>query len=983
MKTTSSLPPGGRVSRCSFLARFTKSTSMFVAMAVIVVLQVSLATETAWAQAGFLGNIVGKATDETGGVLPGVTVTATSPALQLPSVSTVTDAEGNYRLRDVPAPGMYRVVFELTGFQSIAFDGVNVPAGFTARIDAAMKVSTISETVEVSGQSPVVDTESVAGVSSIAMERIESVPLGSGIQNLLPLAAGVSLVGVPDVGDSQMASRQRTITYGVTLTPTLEFEGINSTTARQGNTALYLNSFQLEEASFKTTGNNADVAFGGVHQQMIMKSGADAFHGSVQGSWEDDSFQGDNITPELAAQGITFTNPINYYHDWNADFGGYAVRSKLWFYGGASSQKISQYQIGFVEGPNPQGCWTCPDAPPGEFIRILDQQYAKVQWQISQSNRLIGTFVRAEKKSPFFGASATTPAPTTRVQSQPTRTWKVGSQNTLNSKTFIDSVVGFCCYWTHYFPQPGTAVAGNPASQEITNNMMTGPLGAIPGTVSERYQAKSTVSYVAGAHQLKVGADLNWERQDSTRPNEYPSGSYTLLFNRGVPTELRTYNTPTDPIDRMNSQAAFVTDTWSLGRVTLAYGVRWERYHNFIPPQTKEAGQFSIAQTFPEVDVLTWTDVVPRFGMNWDVTGDGKTSLKTFFGIYGDTMGGDFAATYNPNAEVTTRYRWSGPCVVTPHTNVSFNLPNTSCDYRPGSVDLSPTGNDYISATGGSNSVLNPDLEQNKAYEASVRLDRQLVPNVGVGFGYIYKRHTNWYGSYGGGNTGNGVNVGRPYKVWNVPVAVTDPFDGQPVTIYTYPANYAGAAFNQNMRVNADSDHSDSFHSFEVTVNKRYSRRWNLSSSFWTTKTHEWIVSTPGHPNDELFPVVDTWNWEARMDGNYRFPWDINLTGNLRASSGAYGQRTQTFSDPRLRQGTVTLRMEPYGTQQGPMVPVTSMRAAKKFTVNRYAFDLSFAVYNVINSSAAIDISYLSGTFGRITNILPPRVARLGLEFSF
>ena len=104
----------------------------------------------------------------------------------------------------------------------------------------------------------------------------------------------------------------------------------------------------------------------------------------------------------------------------------------------------------------------------------------------------------------------------------------------------------------------------------------------------------------------------------------------------------------------MNSQAAFVTDTWSMGRVTLAYGVRWERYHNFIPPQTKEAGQFSIAQTFPEVDVLTWTDVVPRIGMNWDVTGDGKTSLKAFFGIYGDTMGGDFAATYNPNAEVTT-----------------------------------------------------------------------------------------------------------------------------------------------------------------------------------------------------------------------------------------------------------------------------------------------------------------------------------------
>src|SRR5436190_24250913 len=117
------------------MARFQKSTSMMAAMAVVVVLQFSLAAETAWAQAGTLGNIMGKATDETGGVLPGVTVAATSPALQVPSVTTVTDAEGSYRLRDLPAPGMYRVVFELQGFQTIAFEGFSLTAGFTARLD--------------------------------------------------------------------------------------------------------------------------------------------------------------------------------------------------------------------------------------------------------------------------------------------------------------------------------------------------------------------------------------------------------------------------------------------------------------------------------------------------------------------------------------------------------------------------------------------------------------------------------------------------------------------------------------------------------------------------------------------------------------------------------------------------------------------------------------------------------------------------------
>ena len=114
------------------------------------------------------------------------------------------------------------------------------------------------------------------------------------------------------------------------------------------------------------------------------------------------------------------------------------------------------------------------------------------------------------------------------------------------------------------------------------------------------------------------------------------------------------------------------------------------------------------------------------------------------------------------------------------------------------------------------------------------------------------------------------------------------------------------------------------------------------------------------------------------------FPWDVNVNATLRAASGALGQRTQTFSDARLNQGTVTLRMEPYGAQQGPVVPVTSLRVAKKFRVaERYAVDVNFSVFNLINSSAAVSTSYLSGTFGRITDILPPRVARFGAEFSF
>jgi len=221
--------------------------------------------------------------------------------------------------------------------------------------------------------------------------------------------------------------------------------------------------------------------------------------------------------------------------------------------------------------------------------------------------------------------------------------------------------------------------------------------------------------------------------------------------------------------------------------------------------------------------------------------------------------------------------------------------------------------------------------------------------------------------------------------VWNVPVVLTDPFNGQAVTIYTYPASYAGAAFNQNKVLNAASNRPDYYHSFELTANKRFSKKWNMSSSFWMTKTHQWIRGTPTSPNDDLFAINDTWAWEARGDANYRLPFDINTSINVRAASGAKGQRTQTFTDSRLLQGTVTLRMEEFGTQHGPVVPVTSFRLAKKFRApgNKYAVDVNFSVFNLINSSAAVSTSYLSGTFGRITDILAPRVARIGAQFSF
>ena len=187
---------------------------------------------------------------------------------------------------------------------------------------------------------------------------------------------------------------------------------------------------------------------------------------------------------------------------------------------------------------------------------------------------------------------------------------------------------------------------------------------------------------------------------------------------------------------------------------------------------------------------------------------------------------------------------------------------------------------------------------------------------MAVSAGYVYHRVVN--------NYNNNLQYLRPYDTW-IPAAGTfsDGLTGAPVTIYTYPASEVGAAFNVLKAANAPADRSDTFRTFEVAATKRYSKRWTGTVSFWTTKNHRWITgtaqggngNTPQSPNDDRFPVDDTWNWEGRASGTYNFPRDISLSSSYRAQSGEREQRTQQFTAASsiLRQGSVTLRLGELG----------------------------------------------------------------------
>ena len=990
-----------------------------------------------WGQAAESASIVGTVVDSSGTAMPNVKVTLTSPALQVAQLTTVTDAEGSYKFIDLPAPGVYRAAFEREGFQTFVRADFNLTVGFSAKIDATMNIGSVTQSVEVTGENPVIDAVNTSTGTTLDKQEIQDIPKGALIQEMMPMVAGINLAGKPDVGDSNLASRAAIITYGIPMQPTLYVEGLDTDTDHSANSSDYLDAYSLDEVEFKTTGNNADVPFAGVAQVAVMKSGSNSFHGSVLGNYENPGFQSRNITKALAGppSNLTFTNPLtgSGYYDYAADFGGRIVRDKLWFYGGYSTQTVYQQIVGFVGGPGPttgtNSCtpvtaWIlsqCPSAKPAAVFAKLPEYNAKLSYQPTPTVRLIGSYQHSTKKINDQGESITQPLPTNIYQNEPAAVWK-GEVQIARPHWVFDAVGGFAGTEPAYIPEPpsaigqygftsGAGIAGDPPEEDLYHRLFTGTNDQIYLHIYDRHEMTETFSYLpggtflGGTHQLKAGTTWDWEEGDTQITKEYPSGDYLLIFNSPnaaattpTPFEITAFNYPVFPRNLLHAEAVFLTDTWRVRKnISVNLGVRWERYNSFYPTQHTTANQFSDifpAQTVPQTNTLTWKDVVPRVGVAWDIKGNGKTVVKASFGEFGDTMGFLYSNLYNPESIQSKTYRWPGPCAPTaPLASVEWQ-----CDVTPAFLATLPTLTP-ISQTGGISQIDNTSLKQDKTFEYHFEIERELRPNVSLRVGYVQHRIYDLFdsatngGSIGATTTyvGTGINVGHPYSSYTLPATFSYTFNGvtTPVTVYTYPA---GSGTTANEFLNTPSSRPDTYNSFEVAVTKRYSKRWVGLASFWVTKDHRWIeglAGIAGSPNDDPYNIDNTWNWEARGSATYRLPFGFSLSSLFRATSGTHGQLTNNFSGTgtngqALNQGTVTMRLGPFGQFQGPVVSVLNLKVAKQFHLReKMLFEPNFQIFNLLNTSAAVSTSYALATFGAVSNIVSPRVLRIGASFSF
>ncbi len=299
--------------------------------------------------------VAGVVRDASGSVLPGVTVEAASPALIEKMRAAVTDGGGNYRIVSL-RPGVYKLTFTLPGFSTVSREGIELTSDFTATVNAEMKLGSLEETITVTGESPIVDTQSITARTVMTREVLDVLPTGRNIQAVGIMIPGTNLaVGgggalSRDVGGSGTL-QQSPLQYrgsGDTV-QTIEGLRLNNLEAQGQYSGVYWNDASFEELSYITGADSAEMGQGGMRVNMVPRDGGNAFRGQIFANFADGSWAADNCGSPGIGQpctrsnlsGSTAYNPgnrltnvseIQQVWDFNPSIGGPLFRDKLWFH---------------------------------------------------------------------------------------------------------------------------------------------------------------------------------------------------------------------------------------------------------------------------------------------------------------------------------------------------------------------------------------------------------------------------------------------------------------------------------------------------------------------------------------------------------------------------------------------------------------------------------------------------------------------------
>jgi hypothetical protein len=942
----------------------------YVRTAVLLLAIVALWAPAGWAQVQ-TGSIAVKTVDDSGAVVPGATVTITSAVLPK-EITGVTDTSGVFQVPGL-TPGTYTIKVALEGFQTSIREDIIVRQSQTASVQVPMKVGTLSEAVTVKGESPVVDTRSVGSKANIDAVILETTPGGKDIWNILEYKAPGVVVESPDVGGNQGGLQRSMSARG---TPngqnTQLLNGVNANDpAAQGFSMNYYIPSAFENIQVSSGAQDISVGTGGVFINMVTKSGTNQFRGQALQTYQGKHTQSNNIDQDLLNAGFRpDSNSTELLTNSNVQAGGPLLKNKMFYFGSFNYQATHVKVPGFPV--------ITPAYIPTPLSDTSDQDTTdiaagegKITYQVGGANRFEGYLSKQRYDKPNRAASITSTQESDWKELDTFVVSQLAYNRVLSDRMFLDAKVS---YNNTHFPlyqktdlQPLTDTSTN---IQYRNNTQTAIM------FRRRLQAIANWQYylpqfLHGRHEFKAGFDNGYTPETV---NTIRADNVTLTFTSqptAAASRVTIFNNPLRRDRAVMSTAFYGQDSYSIGRLNVIGGLRWERIEGYLPPQTTPDSHyfpnglvfqgvtingvvqnFTVQKSFDEVrhDPL-WHDFAPRAALTYDLRGDGKTALKFSWGRYLDQI--NTGTPPNPNAQISQQYNWNdnGDLIFDPG-NATWN----GTQYVGGEFGTLRTTNGLAVAT------FDQSLKRPYRNELTVGVDHEILPNTSLSVSFLHTREHRVQGTVDQSMD----QWASLYSAFNL----TDPgrdgvlgtSDDNPITVYSLNQ---GAITSQKI-VN-DDRLAAHYNGVDFLVNRR--GRLNLLAGYTYSHTHNDLTSLAS-PNSLINAAGESGGrrHNFKATGSYTLPYKVLVGANFRLQSGLPVTRawvvpscSSTIVSNCLPTGA-TVNAEPRGSVELPWLPTVDLRAGRFFSVAGNRLELSVDIYNLMNSNTVYDVCNVQGT---------------------
>jgi len=944
------------------------------------------------------GNIYGTVVDDQGGVLPGADVALVSTSIGGQPRTTVTDAGGQFRFLNLD-PGTYRIEISLPSFtkqerQVIVNTGVNVNIAFN------LKVKTVEETVTVTADTPVVDTKKIGTITTLTQEELQGTPQSKDPWAMLKTVPGV-IVDRVNVGGNESGQQSGFIGKGALFSDTMwNLDGVNITdTTSGGASSSYYDFDAFDQVAVNTGGNDLKVQTGGVGINFVTRRGTNQFKGNAKFTINNDSLESSNLPAALVGdprlQGSDKANHTDSIKDWGFDVGGPVLKDKLWFWVSYGKNDIKIIRLNQTHDET-----------------ILKNTNAKVNWAMTQKDEFSFFYFNGAKEK--FGRSPGQAGteddsflwnqgnfyPEDGFLHPLHGLWKLEDNHVFGPNLFVNGKYAWYGWGYGFSPRGGSGQDGgiNFDTDHAYGSWFT-YTARKPWHIVD-VSGSSFKSTRAGSHEFKFG--FGYRRNPNHSTTRWSGSEVVAHVNPGDDNFALAYRARVVNYTGQNYDA-FVGDTFSKGRLTLNAGIRWDRQTAFNDASVAPANTM-----FPDLlptlsfngnsPKIAWNDVSPRVGATVALDDSRKTVARVSYANY--------AGQLNP-FEVT-----SASPVGAYYTYIAYKWVDLNHDgFAQKNEILTNLGPQYSNAIDAAHptSVSSPntiasDYHANRDNEVILGIDHELMPNLGIGAAYTYRRTNDW-------------------PSWNPRIGLTSadysvvarPTNGAfSAIVYAPDPAKVDASGGGRILTNRPDYHSQ-YQGLELTLNKRLAQNWMARIAFsindWTehldgagavqnpTRTDSTTgavtgaLSGPQVQGGQIAPrsggsgkgdIFYNARWQLNANGFYQLPAGFEVGANLFGRQGyVFPQIFQVTAggDGRVRAlATATLDEVRY-----PNLWDLDLRVAKAINLQRARFLLSLDLFNTLNADTVLsqNRNLAAGAFGTINEIISPRIARLGVKFQF